>query len=84
MMGLTDNRFIPILLHLAPLAFEMGTISRFARKSLLGNGPAQPRLATDLALQAAIADVWRRKHKFRVMAHSDQGSQSTRREWQMF
>jgi putative transposase len=45
---------------------------------------AQPRMTTDLALQALLAAVWRRKPKTRVMIHSDQGSQFTSREWQMF
>ena len=45
---------------------------------------AQPRMTTDLALQALLAAVWRRKPKAKVMIHSDQGSQFTSREWQMF
>lgn len=45
---------------------------------------AQPRMTTDLALQALLAAVWRRKPKTRVMIHSDQGSQFTSREWQVF
>jgi putative transposase len=32
-------------------------------------------MTTDLALQALLAAVWRRKPKTRVMIHSDQGSQ---------
>jgi putative transposase len=45
---------------------------------------AQPRMTTDLALQAMLAAVWRRKPKAKVMIHSHQGSQFTSREWQMF
>jgi putative transposase len=45
---------------------------------------AQSRMTTDLALQALLAAVWRRKPKHRVMIHSDQGSQFTSREWQTF
>lgn len=45
---------------------------------------AQPRMTTDLALQALLAAVWRRKPKARVMIHSDQGTQFTSREWQLF
>jgi putative transposase len=45
---------------------------------------AQPRMTTDLALQALLAAVWRRKLKAKVMIHSDQGSQFTSREWQVF
>ena len=41
---------------------------------------AQPRMTTDLALQALLAAVWRRKPKAKVMIHSDQGSQFTSRE----
>jgi putative transposase len=45
---------------------------------------AQPRMTTDMALQALLAAVWRRKPKARVMIQSDQGSQFTSREWQVF
>lgn len=45
---------------------------------------AQSRMTTDLALQALPAAVWRRKPKAKVMIHSDQGSQFTSREWQLF
>lgn len=45
---------------------------------------AQPRMTTDLALQVLLATVWRRKPKAKVMIHSDQGSQFTSREWQVF
>ena len=58
---------------------------------------AQSRMTTDLALQALLAAVWRRKPKHRVMIHSpsrglkanrcqaaDQGSQFTSRERQTF
>ena len=45
---------------------------------------AQPRMTTDLALQALLAAVWRRKPRTKVMIHSDQGSQFTSREWQLF
>lgn len=40
-------------------------------------------MTTDLALQALLAAVWRRKPKARVMIHSDQGSQFTSRKWQL-
>ncbi len=44
----------------------------------------QSRMTTDLALQAFLSAVWRRKPKQRVMVHSDQGSQFTGKEWQSF
>ncbi len=44
----------------------------------------QSRMTTDLALQALLSAVWRRKLKHRVMIHSDQGSQFTGKEWQSF
>ncbi|MDB5665625.1 MAG: mobile element protein [Cypionkella sp.] len=44
----------------------------------------QLRMTTDLALQALLMAVWRRKPKRRMMVHSDQGSQFTSREWQSF
>jgi putative transposase len=45
---------------------------------------ARPRMTTDLALQALLAAVCRRKLKTKVMVHYDQGSQFTSREWQVF
>ncbi len=45
---------------------------------------AQSRMTTDLALQALLMAVWRRKPVRRVTMHSDQGSQFTSREWQSF
>lgn len=44
----------------------------------------QSRMSTDLALQALLAAVWRRKPKTKVMIHSDQGAQFTSREWRAF
>ncbi len=41
----------------------------------------QSRMTTDLALQALLMAVWRRKPKNAVTIHSDQGSQFTSREW---
>lgn len=42
----------------------------------------QSRMTTDLALQALLSAVWRRKPKQKIMVHSDQGSQFTSKEWQ--
>ncbi|WP_094076169.1 IS3 family transposase [Notoacmeibacter marinus] len=44
----------------------------------------QSRMTTDLALQALLMAVWRRKPAGKVMVHSDQGSQFTSWEWQTF
>ncbi len=45
---------------------------------------AQSRMTTDLALQALLMAVWRRKPEGNVTVHSDQGSHFTSREWQTF
>ena len=45
---------------------------------------AQSRMTTDLALQALLMAVWRRKPAGTVTVHSDQGAQFTSREWQTF
>lgn len=42
------------------------------------------RMTTDLALQALLMAVWRRKPKDQVLIHSDQGSQFTSLEWKQF
>ena len=44
----------------------------------------QPRMTTELALQALLTAVWRRKPKGTVLVHSDQGSQFSSREWKTF
>jgi putative transposase len=44
----------------------------------------KPRMTTDLALDALLAAVWRRKPQGMVMVHSDQGSQFSSADWQSF
>jgi len=44
----------------------------------------QSRQPTDLALQALLMAVWRRKPKQTVLIHTDQGSQYTSRDWAAF
>jgi len=44
----------------------------------------QSRMTVDLALQALLMAVWRRKPRNKVTIHSDQGSQFTGREWLSF
>ncbi len=45
---------------------------------------ARSRMTTDLALQALLMAVWRRKPAGQVVVHSDQGSQFISRERQTF
>ena len=44
----------------------------------------QSRMETDLALNALLMAVWRRRPKSAVIVHSDQGSQFSSHEWQSF
>jgi putative transposase len=44
----------------------------------------RPTMTSDLALQALLAAVWRRKPEPGVLVHSDQGSQYTSDDWQSF
>lgn len=44
----------------------------------------QSRMTTDLALQALLSAVWRRKPNAKEMIRSDQGSPFTSKEWQSF
>lgn len=44
----------------------------------------KPRMTTDLALDALLSAVWRRKPQGVVMVHSDQGSQFSSADWQSF
>jgi putative transposase len=41
----------------------------------------KPRMTSDLAVDALLIAVWRRKPKQPVLVHSDQGSQFTGGEW---
>ena len=44
----------------------------------------QGRQTTDVALQALLSAVWRRKPQNKVLIHSDQGSQFTSMDWASF
>lgn len=44
----------------------------------------KPRMTAELAVDALLMAVWRRKPKQQVLEHSDQGSQFTGGEWQDF
>lgn len=44
----------------------------------------KPRMSSDLAIDALLMAVWRRKPKQEVMIHSDQGSQFSSSDWQSF
>jgi len=44
----------------------------------------QPKMHVDLALNALLMAVWRRKPKNQIVIHSDQGSQYTSSDWQAF
>jgi len=41
-------------------------------------------MTTDLALQALLIAVWRRKPDGQITVYSDQGSQFTSKEWRSF
>lgn len=44
----------------------------------------KPQMTSDLAIDALLMAVWRRKPKQEVMIHSDQGSQLSIGDWQRF
>ncbi|MGE4404777.1 MULTISPECIES: IS3 family transposase [Pseudomonadaceae] len=44
----------------------------------------KPQMTSDLAIDALLMAVWRRKPKQEVMIHSDQGSQFSSGDWQSF
>lgn len=44
----------------------------------------KPRMSSDLAIDALLMAVWRRKPNQEVMIHSDQGSQFSSSDWQSF
>ncbi|WP_457468714.1 IS3 family transposase [Pseudomonas sp. TE21394] len=44
----------------------------------------KPRMCSDLAIDAMLMAVWRRKPQQQVMIHTDQGSQFSSSDWQSF
>jgi len=44
----------------------------------------KPRMSSDLAIDAMLMAMWRRKPQQQVMIHSDQGSQFSSSDWQSF
>ena len=44
----------------------------------------QPRMESELAINALLMAVWRRQPAQQVITHSDQGSQFNSYEWQDF
>jgi len=44
----------------------------------------QSRPTTELAVQALLSAIWRRKSSAGLLVHTDQGSQFTSREWAAF
>lgn len=44
----------------------------------------KPRMCSDLAINALLMAVWRRKLKQEVMIHSDQGRQFSSSDWERF
>ena len=75
----TDITYIKTLEGFAYLAV---VIDLFSRRVI--GWSLQSRPTTELVLQALLAAVWRRKPKYRVVVHSDQGSQFTSMDWSSF
>jgi len=75
----TDITYIRTLEGFASLAVVIDLHSR----RVIG-WSVQGRQTTDVALQALLMAVWRRKPKNKVLVHSDQGSQFTSMDWAAF
>ena len=75
----TDITYIRTLEGFACLAVVIDLYSR----RVVG-WSMQSRQTTDVALQALLMAVWRRKPENKVLIHSDQGSQFTSRDWASF
>ena len=76
---MTDITYIRTLEGFAYLAVVIDLYSR----RVIG-WSVQGRQTTDVALQALLMAVWRRKPKNKVLVHSDQGSQFTSMDWAAF
>jgi putative transposase len=75
----TDITYIRTLEGFAYLAVVIDLYSRRVVGWCL-----RSRQTTDVALQALLMAVWRRKPKNKVLIHSDQGSQFTSMDWASF
>ena len=76
---MTDITYIRTLEGFAYLAVVIDLYSR----RVVG-WSFQGRQTTDVALQALLMAVWRRKPRTKVLIHSDQGSQFTSMDWASF
>ena len=78
-LWLADMTYVPTrhgFLYLAVV------VDAFSRKVV--GWSMKPTLSRELALDALLMAVWRRKPEQRVIVHSDQGCQFTSHEWQDF
>ncbi|MBC7479549.1 MAG: transposase family protein [Pseudorhodobacter sp.] len=76
-LWVTDITYIKALEPWLYLAIVIDMVSRHVVRWSMPS-----RITTVLALQALVLAVWRCNPKYRVMIHSDHGSQFTSREWQ--
>ena len=76
---MTDITYIRTLKGFAYLAIVIDLYSRRVVGWLM-----QSHQTMDVALQALLMAVWRRKPQDKVLIHSDQGSQFTSMDWASF
>ena len=76
---MTDITYIRTLKGFAYLAIVIDLYSRRVVGWLM-----QSHQTMDVALQALLMAVWRRKPQGKVLIHSDQGSQFTSMDWASF
>ncbi len=61
-----------------PEEFKVEAVKQVVGRSM------HSRITKELALDALLMAVWQRKPKTQVLVHSDQGSQYTSHDWQLF
>ena len=76
---MTDITYIRTLKGFAYLAIVIDLYSRRVVGWLM-----QSHQTMDVALQALLMAIWRRKPQGKVLIHSDQGSQFTSMDWALF
>lgn len=81
LVSLFNDSASELLYPLVPLYLAV-VLDLFSRQVI--GWSMQPRMVSELAINALMMAVWRRQPRQQVIVHSDQGSQFSSYDWQYF